>query len=161
MTEPPQPPEVRPRLRVRGPEFIGLVFLAALPITALFGWFGPSLETAASEHAPIRLEVEYPNRLRFHLIERVSARVTNVGDAPLERVRISFDESYMQGVSEISFMPLAARTHAVEWPKLGPGETRSVEVELKAAQYGPIRGQVTAASEETHVAVPIHTFIFP
>lgn len=136
-------------------------FSLRLPITALFGWFGPSLETAAAEHEPsIRSGVSEPP-WRFHLIERVSVRVTNFGDASLERVRISFDESYIQRFSEISFTPVAARAHAVGLPELKPSETRTVAVELKADQYGPTRGLVKAASEEAHVAVPVHTFILP
>lgn len=160
-TQPPGPPEVPPRLRMRRVEFWGVAFLAVLPICALLGLFGPTSEQAMASSSALKLEVVYPTRLRFHLNARLLSRVTNEGQQPLDSVVLSFSDSYLHGFSALTFTPSVDRVHAMELNSLAPGETRTVTIELRADRYGRVRGDVIAESAGTRVSVPLDTLVFP
>jgi hypothetical protein len=158
---PPQPPEVHPRLRMRPSERVGVGLLTVLPLLAVLGWFGPTLERASDQAGPLKLEVEYPARLRFHMVEQLVARVTNMGQGPLRQVTLAFDSAYIQAFTEVIFTPEADRAHVVELQQIQPGEARLVSVELKADGYGLNRGEVSAAYGDTRVAVTLSTWVLP
>jgi hypothetical protein len=161
-TRPEQPPPIRPRIRMRRGEFIGMCAIALIPVLALAGVFGPELGHARRASGALQLDVRYPSLTRHQLRETLEARVANLSGETLPHVTLTFDPSYISGFSGVSFVPPADRAYAVELRNLQPRESRLVTVELEAERYGWHRGQIAAFDRSGHVlAAMISTLTFP
>ena len=158
---PPQPPRVRPLLRVRRRELIGIVLLAILPLLACLGIFGPGTTEAQARNPVVQLSVHYPSDLRHGMRDRIEARVTNIGPRPLERVSLGFDSAYLRAFSDIAFTPEPDRAHQVELEGLQPGETRLVSIEIRAQDFGRQKGRIALLGAGAPVSVDLATLVFP
>ncbi len=159
--EPPQAPEIPPRVRMYRVEAIGMAVIAVVPLLALIGVMGPTMERAEGSAGTLGLEVEYPVRYRLGMVETLEARVTNHSPRPLPSVTLTLDDGYLEGFATISPTPGFDHAYAVELRDLAPGETRSFVVDLEAGRAGRFRGRATAAHERDSVTVPLTTLVFP
>src|SRR5690554_7277348 len=93
--EPPQAPEIPPRLRFPKLEIVGVGIMALLPLAAITGAFGPATAREAARAGSLTIEAEYPARIRNAMTERITVDLSNEADRKSTRlnsshVRISY-----------------------------------------------------------------------
>jgi hypothetical protein len=148
---------------------LGMTLIAAIPLCAVFGVFGPSSETRSATTELMELTVEYPTRCRYEVVEMLDVQVTNRTGRVLEGVTVVFAPSYMDGFSQASFTPTPQRPFEVNLHPLQPGQTARVSGEIQGQRYGRYSGQVTArigtggpeAGPAAAVSIDVSTLIFP
>ncbi len=133
----------------------------AIPVFAAFGVFGQGSSTVDYRGSPLAMSVEYPPRIRHGTLENVTVRVTNRGPALLDTVTVQFDSGYVARFSDPQFLPSTTDAYEVELARLGPGETRSIRLGLRANEYGRHRGRIAAAHADDTARVTISTIVFP
>lgn len=161
LAETPQPPEVRPRLRFRRIELFGIAVMALLPAAALLGAFGPAMGHERGQAGAISIEAEYPKRLRTAMFDRISVRLTNRSDRPAADLAVSFDPEFLHAFSHIAFSPEPEHAYVVQVPEIAPGETRLIEIGVKAEEYGLHEGRISVESPDALGSLPVRTLILP
>ena len=73
--QPPQPPEIRRRIAFHRTQLIGVPLLAIIPVLALFGVFGTTTGEARAESAELQMQVRYPTRFRYKVINSLTVEV--------------------------------------------------------------------------------------
>lgn len=159
--QPPQPPRIAPRLHLHRSELIGLPAIAVLPLLALLGVFGPSQKTVQEQSGTIEWSVDYPSRIRYAQIERLTVQLTNRGAAPVSQISLGIDPDYMHAFSDVAFEPQPRTPYRIDIPELGPGESRLVAVQMTADAYGPQRGRVSVEAGGASASADLSTFVFP
>ncbi|HEY4548193.1 MAG TPA: hypothetical protein VIG90_17440 [Pedomonas sp.] len=159
--QPPLPPRIAPRLRLHRSELIGLPSIAVLPLLALLGVFGPGQQTAQGQSGGIEWSVEYPSRIRYAQIERVTVQLTNRSAAPISHISLGIDPDYIHAFTDVAFEPQPTSPYRVDIPALGPGESRLVAVELTADAYGAHQGRISVEADGTSADAQLSTFVFP
>lgn len=159
--EPPELPELRRRVSFSRLQFGGLLLLLAIPVLAAFNLFGETRTLAAARGASISVTVDYPSRMRHGSLEVLAVLLTNEAGSPLDTVRVKFDSSYVARFTEPQFLPAESRAFEVELAEIAPGETRRIQVGLRANVYGRHRGRVAAVHPADSVDVMIGTIVFP
>lgn len=159
--EPPELPELDRRLKFSGWQLVGLAAIVLLPVLAAFRLFGERSATAADRGSDISLVVEYPSRARHGTLEAITAVIGNGASFPLDTVIVRFDTGYVARFTDPQFVPSATRAHEVELTDLVPGETRRVQLGVRANEYGRLNGTVAAVHETDSAVVRISTFVFP
>lgn len=164
--EPPQAPEIQRKIQVSRTQLIGVPLLMLLPILALFGVFGDSLNTAAESSPVVELTVEYPTRTRYLAPQTLEVAVRNTSAEALDSVTVSFDRSYIDAFEDVTFTPevseIGDQVYEVQVDELPAGETRRITVDFKPRSYGTQRGTVTVSSTDPGgPQVAVTTFVFP
>lgn len=159
--EPPELPELRRRLSFGALQLLGILLLVAIPVAASLNLFGEERAVERERGAAILLTVDYPSRIRHGSLDVFAVLVANAGTSALDTVRVKFDSSYVARFTEPQFIPAESRAFEVELAGIAPGETRRVQVGLRANDYGKHRGQVTAAHSSDSVDVIVETIVFP
>lgn len=160
--EPPEPPQVAPKILLNRSEKIGLPFLFLLPVLASIGIFGPHTETAEARSGSVHLSAEYPSRLRFENSDRLLVRVHNLGSTPVSKVSLAFDPAYIHSFSQVTFDPAPEFAYSLAIENLEPDESRLIAVHLTAERYGPHKGWISLAADGAETTrLRLRTFIFP
>ena len=157
----PQPPEVRPKLRFFKVELAGMALIALLPLAAIVGLFGPASAHATGRVGELRIEAEYPERLRTAMAERISLELVNEGSRALSNVTVTLDPEFMYAFGEVAFTPEPARPYEIELASLAPGGRERIEIEVHAAEYGLHEGHIRIGSDGDTGSLPVRTLIFP
>ncbi len=157
----PDTSSIKPEVQWHRAELIGFIVLATLPILAVFGAFGPTLDEGHVDADGVRIAVEYPARMRFHTVEHLVVRVRNNGSVPLTGVHISFSSTYIQGFTDVVFTPDVEQAYSVALEHVLPNQSALMSVQLKADEYGWHSGDVSITHNGQQLSVPIKTFIFP
>ena len=165
-SEPPQPPQIERKLKLYPTQLIGIPLLILVPVLALLGMFGKTHHEVAASSSQLEIRVEYPTRFRYKMIDAVTVSLTNLSPQPINTLAISFDRSYVEGFSTVTFTPateqITETVYLVELTDLQPGETRVVSVAIQAERYGLHEGAITVIPEsEEELRVLIETFTFP
>jgi hypothetical protein len=163
---PPSPPEIKRRVQFHRLQMVGVPLLMLISILALAGVFGEDSYSVNDSNSQLLIEVEYPTRFRYKMINPIRVSVKNVSTQPLATVQVNFDRAYIDSFSGVSFTPdVALITDAVyvlELTDLQPQETQMLTVEIQANKYWRQRGAVTAVPEnDESVTVSLDTFVFP
>jgi hypothetical protein len=161
LSEPPRLPDLPRRVRLYPGQWIGIPLLMLLPALAVFGVFGESRGSADATGAMLRLEVDYPTRLRAGKWSEVQVRIRNVSGTVLDDVAVTFDTEYLDHFSRLTFTPPLTRPHAVELSDLHPGGTSVVRLEFEGDRPWWGRGRIGIAQGGDTTAVLISTFTFP
>jgi hypothetical protein len=161
LSEPPRLPDLPRRVRLYPGQWIGIPLLMLLPVLAVFGVFGESRGSADATGAMLRLEVDYPTRLRAGKWSEVQVRIRNVSGTVLDDVAVTFDTEYLDHFSRLTFTPPLTRPHAVELSDLHPGGTSVVRLEFEGDRPWWGRGRIGIAQGGDTTAVLISTFTFP
>lgn len=161
LAETPQPPEVPPRLRFRRIELSGIAVMALLPAAALAGVFGPTIVHERGQVGVLSIEAEYPTRLRSAMFERISVRLSNRSDSSVADLTVSFDPEFMHAFSQLAFSPEPEEPYVVRVPEIPPGETRLVEIEITAEEYGLHEGWISVDAPGASGSLPVRTLILP
>jgi len=157
----PSPPRIPPKLRLHPSELLGIPLIAALPLLALLGVFGPEQQAVQRRSGDIEWSVEYPSRIRYAKIERITVHLENRGETPVSEIRLGFDPGYIHAFADVVFDPEATSPYLVNIPELGPGESRLVAVQLTAEEYGPRQGWVSVSAGGNSATAELSTFVFP
>lgn len=160
-SEPPELPDLSRKLRFGGWQAVGLGLIMLIPVLAAFKVFGAGSATAAHRGTGLILSVDYPPRIRHGSMETVSVLVTNQASAGLDTVTVRFDSSYLARFTDPQFVPSPSRAYEVELTDLAFGETRRVQLGVRANEYGRHRGRITASHPSDTAEVSISTFVFP
>lgn len=160
-TCPPSPPTIKPKLKMRMVELIGIAMFAMLPLLAVLGVFGPATTVRNAASGSLSVEARFPTKLRFEMKDRLDLYVRNTGPNLLNQVTVRFDSRYLHAFSAVSFSPEATQAYEVELEKLLPGETRLISLELTADGYGHHKGDVVVTSGATRLVLPVSTITFP
>lgn len=164
--QPPQPPEIRRRLAFHRTQLIGVPLLAIIPILALFGVFGTTTGEMSTESAELQLHISYPTRFRYKTINSLTVEVRNRSGQALPAVTVNFDKSYLSRFSGVTFTPsvktVTGEVYTLELTDVQPGETRTVDVEIQAEEYGGHSGFISATAGDAEAArATVNTFVFP
>lgn len=164
--EPPQPPSIERKFKLYLTQMIGIPLLILVPVLALLGMFGETEDKVTISNPQLEMQVDYPTRFRYKMIDSVTVSLSNSSAEPISTVEIGFDRSYVEGFSTVTFTPAAHQitdtAYVVEVADLQPGETRIISVEIQAEKYGRHQGAITATAENAEaLRVVIKTFTFP
>lgn len=138
-----------------------MAMLAMVPILAMFGVFEPKDERVFAAGASLELALRYPSAARHRSLEQIEAKITNGASVAIPSVTVTFDRNYVDGFSNLSFLPEPQSPYRVELANLRPNETRVITIEAEAEGIGRFRGLVTARAGREVVRVNANTFIFP
>lgn len=137
-----------------------------IPILALLGVFGETVHMATASNSELEMHVKFPTRFRYKMIDSITVFLHNTSDQPLKTVNITFDRSYIQGFSTVTFTPsvkqITGAGYIVELSDLQPGETRFIFVSIQAEKYGNHQGVISAKPDSGDgIQTSINTFTFP
>lgn len=163
---PPEPPSIKRTLQFHRIQKIGIPILLLLPVLALFGVFGETFQSAHASNTQLTVDVEYPSRSRYKMINPVTVSVENTSSQTLSVVQIHFDRDYIDNFSNVSFTPeitkVTDEVYIVEITDLQPQETRVVSARIQAERYWLHEGNVTAVSGTGQsVSLSLDTIVFP
>lgn len=165
-SKPPQPPKVDKKFQVHAYQWIGIPLMMLIPILALLGLFGETVDTVSSSSQLLDVSVEYPTRFRYKMIDEVTVSLSNISGQPLPSVLVLFDRDYIDGFSTVIFTPsvksITDTNYIVEVSDIQPGETRIISATIQAENYGMHRGIISIGPEDAEdLEVSVATFTFP
>lgn len=150
------------RLKFGGLQLVGLGLIMLVPVLAAFRVFGAGSAIVSADGEGLRVSVEYPPRVRHGSMEIVAVLLSNRGPTALDTVTIRFDSSYVAKFTDPQFVPSPSRAFEVELTDVGPGESRRVQLGLRANEYGRHAGRIAAATPAGDSAsVAVVTLVFP
>lgn len=137
------------------------MLILAIPVLASFNLFGETRTLVEARGSSITVTVDYASRMRHGSLDVFAVLLTNGAGSPLDTVRVEFDSSYIAKFTEPQFLPAESRAFEVELADVAPGETRRVQVGLRANAYGRHRGRVAVTHSSDSVDVVLETIVFP
>lgn len=161
LPDPPDPPDIRRSVALYRFQWIGLPFLLAIPLLALFGVFGEHRETVTAESGAVALSVRYPATFRYGMLNAIDVDIRNRGSIIIDTLTISLDTTYVTGFSTVTAVPPFTGSYEIDVMHLMAGESRRVRIELQAERYWSHSGRLTAASRVDTVRVPLTTMVYP
>jgi len=158
----PDAPEIDRRIRIPAFRAIGMAVIALFPVLAVAGVFGESWNTTTAHGATIVVDVEFPTRYRYKMLNSITATITNRFPRTIDTVTVRLDTAYALRFSTVVFTPSAQDAYSVPLTALASGESRLVVIELQGERYGRHAGRlrVESTSGDT-LAVRVHSLIFP
>jgi hypothetical protein len=159
---PPDVPDIERRVRLYPRQALGLILLATVPILAMLGLLSERQTRDVAATPSLQVEAEYPTRLRVtrHAVLRVEA--TNRSGSTLDRVRVLLPEPWAVGFADRELARAATADGEIAFPPLGPGESRTVHVDLLAHRPGRHRGTLRVIpSPGDTLTLALSTLILP
>jgi hypothetical protein len=156
-------PELPKRFRMWKHQWVGIPLLLAIPILALTGLFGDSVESSVSgKPGLLELHAQFPTKGRYGFEDEIRLEVLNKSARTLEKVDVTLDSEYLAHFSEVFIHPSTERPYQVTLKDLGPGESRKITVEYRGKEYGAFSGKFKALVDGTEVAVAeVGSYTFP
>ena len=142
-------------------QMAGLALLVLIPVLALFKVFGQGEASVTGRSRTLTLTVEYPPRLRHGTAEVLVTLVRNAGPEVMDTITVIFDSSYVSKVSEPRFTPPVTRAFELDLLDVRPGESRRIELDFYAEEYGSRSGHVLAVHAGDTARVKVQTFVLP
>ena len=163
---PPPPPEIRRRITFYPVQLIGVSLLALIPILALLGVFGETFTDTSAGSSSFQLDVHYPERYRYKMLNSLVVTIHNTSSQPFDEVLVSFDSDYIDKFSTVVFTPsvekITSEVHLIRLEDFEPGAVQIVNVELQGERYGLHSGFIRVEAENAEPAeVTVSTLIFP
>jgi hypothetical protein len=164
--QPPQPPEIERRIQFHRTQLIGVPIIMLVALLGLSGLFGPAFDTESATGPQLEMQVEHPTRVRYRTGSPLEIMVRNVSAQDIPRVTVSISAGYISNFAEAQFLPeadeITEEVYKVDLSNVGAGETRQVNVDLRADLVGNHTGEVIAEPEGGEATrASISTFIFP
>jgi hypothetical protein len=161
-TAPPGAPDAPRRVHLYAAQWIGLPFLAVLPVLAMVGVFGETTSRATATMSALEIDVEYPARIRTGQVARLEVVVRNVGPVPTEDVRVRFDPDWFEGAANLLITPAAESPLEVLLPRIEAGGEEHVRVEFHWESLWLKTGSVSVEQPSaTPASLLLRTFIYP
>ena len=158
----PSAPDIGRRVSVPLFRGIGMGLILLVPALAIAGVFGESWDTAAARGPNVSVQMEFPSRYRYKMLNSITLAVANTSNRKIDTVTVSLDTAYALRFSTVVITPAPEQAYVVPLTDVAPGEIRLVVVELQGDYYGRHSGQVRVetTSGDT-IALPVHTLIYP
>lgn len=165
-SKPPQPPPISRKFEIRLYQMIGLPLIMLVPILALLGIFGETVDSTVISSPQLEMRVEYPTRFRYKMLDSITVTLRNVSGQPISALDVRFARAYIRGFSTVTFTPpvksITEEDYILELNDLQPEETRIITVSIQAEKYGTHKGTIRVTPESAEsVQVSLGTFIFP
>jgi hypothetical protein len=137
-----------------------------IPILALFGVFGETVDEATESSRELEMHVRFPTRFRYKMIDTITVSVRNASNQPITSVHITFDRAYIESFSTVTFIPsvkqVTETVYIVELTDLRPGEVQVVSLSVQAEKYGNHQGVITVKPDgEDGLQARLTTLTFP
>lgn len=158
---PPAAPRLNGRIALTTKQLFGLPVIAAVPVLALFGFFGTRTAVSVDRSKTLDVAVTYPERFRYRQTQPLRVTVRNRGPSSIDTVFVSFDTAYIARFSDVRFDPSVGSAFVVPIAHLAPGASSLVSVELSGDAYGRHRGRIVVTDEGDRVEIALSTFVFP
>jgi hypothetical protein len=162
---PPQPPEIRRRVKFYRSQMIGLPLIWLLPILALFKLFDTTFQTVSAESNGLVLSVRYPDKLRYRTFEPLEIGLENRTGSMQKKVQVHLSEDYVRAFRDPAFRPdvtdIDEGSYVVELTDVRSGERRTVTVDLEADFAGSHDAEVEVAAGSALVSARFSTFVYP
>ena len=161
LPDPPGAPTQRRRPSLYRFQLIGLPFLMAIPVLALFGVFGERWTEVEAASGVLAVSVRYPAVFRYKMIDAIELHITNRGAVPIDTVTVALDTAYAGRFSTVTAVPPFTGSFEVDIPRIDARETRRVRIEIQGERYWSHTGELTVASRTDTIRVPLETTVFP
>src|SRR5690606_36536215 len=161
LPDPPGAPEIPRRLSIYRFQLIGLPFIIAVPVLALFGVFGERSQTRHAEQGALTASVHYPSVFRYRMIDAIDLRIGNRGSAPIDTLTVALDPSYAARFSIVAAVPPFTCSYEIEFTDVAPGERRDLRIEIQAENYWSHDGTLTIAAGADTIVLALTTLVFP
>lgn len=157
-----KPPDIKPHLRMWRYQWIGIPLILIIPILAMLGVFGIEIEKLNISTSGVETSIEYPAKMRYGQEEFIRMEFKNVSGETIQDLAVSFDQDYIRKFDGIDFNPQLETNYIVKTGVIPPGETGTVNVKLKAGEYGSHSGEIKISSQNKEIiSEELSTFIFP
>jgi hypothetical protein len=158
--EPPPPPDSPRRAKLYRYQWIGLAFLAILPLLAWVGLLGESWTRVTAAGGALEVVVRYPDRLRYWQVNQIELQVRNNSAMPLDSVRVAIDSAFAFRFANVTSVPPFQKAFQLAIDRIPPNESRPVVVEMRADRFGRHSGTLTIAAADT-LRVPLAIMVYP
>jgi hypothetical protein len=158
---PPLPPTIDRRFSLTKKQWVGLPFLAAIPILTLFGVFGERRAETGAQSSTLAVSVRYPERFRYRQIQALDITVKNLTRAEIDTVHVSLDTAYITRFSSVRIEPEPLGAFVVDLLHVKPQESRLVSAEVWGERYGRHHGRILVVANGDTVGVSLSTLVFP
>lgn len=159
---PPGPPDLPRRVRLYPAQWVGIPLLVLIPVLAVFGVFDLKREHQQLELAGLRVDVEYPTRMRHGQHAEILVHVRNRSGEVVDSLTLAFDPEYLHHFQDVSFTPSPTQGYEVEVVGLEPGRMAVIRVVLQGFQPWRQRGRIEVQRPGADAAhLPIETFVLP
>lgn len=138
-----------------------LALMVLIVVLALLGVFGMTRGSSETLDTTLSISAEYPTRFRYKTVSPVYVWVENRSEQLIDTVTVSFDPSYLDKFSNVTFTPSASAVWEVDLTRVQPDERRRVAVEIQAEKYGVHEGEVSATAGLDTVSTIMRTRVFP
>lgn len=143
----------------------GLILILAIPILALFGFFGQTHRMEQMTSDSLRMALDYEARLRTGNSQRLSLRIENQGNSASSPLHLALSQEYLHPFTRISMGGLAPVMEDGLWkltiPSIPPGMSRQWMLEAQADRSGRTEGMLRITPDEhPPVTFPLSTYIF-
>jgi hypothetical protein len=157
---PPPAPVMPRRVRLYRAQWLGLPLLLVLPLLGLAGAFGESRQTRTFADEFVRVEVDYPVRLRVRQPSAVHVRVDRLADMA-DSLLIAVDPAWLDRFAKVTVIPEPQHGWSVWLRDPHPGSRAEVRVEFEARQLWSGRGRIHIQHAGGVGHVEITTFVYP
>ena len=165
-SRPPGPLTTARKIRLHPFQIVGIPLLVLVPILALFGVFGETVDAVSASNQQLEMHVKYPTRFRYKMIDTITVSLFNASSQSIHSVQVGFDQAYLDKFSTVVLTPsvkhVTDAVYLVEVNDLQPAETRVISVTIQAEIYGKHEGTIAAIPDGGEkLQVSIDTFTFP
>lgn len=158
---PPEPPELPRALRLTLLQRIGLPFLFAIPVLALFGVFGEHYADLRATGGGVDLAMHYPDRMHYRQPLTLQITMRNVTAATADSVTLEPDASFFAAFPMARFSPPLDASQRIVFHDVAPGTSRTITVEIAGDRYWRRRGRMLVDGPGGGLQVPLSIFVFP
>lgn len=158
--EPPGAPDIDRRIAFPLWRACGMVGLGAIPVLALAGVLGPSMEHREVAGERVIVAALFPEKSHVDQPQRLEVRVQNLTDAPAD-LRVSIDHGWLKAFDHLQPAPPFERAWVMVLADVPPGAERMATLELAAERPGRHRGVLRVEGPGEAVELPLHTTVFP
>lgn len=138
-----------------------MAIIAAFPLLAIFGAFGPRAGEGRATAGDLELSVSFPRLTRVSLDSEIVAAVKNEGAKPAGPIYVALSAEYLEGTEKNLFIPEPRSPYVFFLPKLAPGDSASIRIEFSPASLGLKDGRLELATAGEKAGVPLNTVVLP
>jgi hypothetical protein len=150
-SQPPEPPPFKRRITIGRVQWIGMLILGSIVVSAIVGLLGVRAAEMSTSSGPLQVHVTYPETMRYRTALPLQVSVSNSGGSALSNVVVQIDRDYLDSFEDVRLTPNAhevtPRHYAVVLPSLPAGETRDVVAQLEAQRSGSLPATLKVAAE--------------
>ena len=161
LPDPPGPPHARRRPALYRFQLLGLPFLLAIPLLALFGVFGERWSVVNAQSGALEISVRYPAVFRYKMLDAIELHVRNRGATAIDTLTVTLDTAYAGRFSTVTAVPPFTGPFEVRLTDIAAQQSRRVDIELQAERYWSHSGRLTVAAGADTLRVPLTTMVYP